>query len=93
LSGGFAEGVTRCLNYDPFEDSDQAEDCDYLSDSDLEDEVEVAEPTTKVHIPAIETKCPSVTGEFRNELSNQGKVVVLRDISYLTSVRAPFLSL
>ena len=78
--------MTKSLDHDPFEGSDHAEDCDYLSDSDLEDEIEVTEPVKKDHRPEKQNQNSSVGGEFRNELNNQGKVVVLRGVSYLTSV-------
>ena len=78
--------MTKGLDHDPFEDSDRAEDCDYLSDSDLEDDVEVTEPVKMNHPPEEQNQTSSVGGEFRNELNNQGKVVVLRGVSYITSV-------
>ena len=82
--------MTKSLDYGPFEDSDQEEDYDYLSDSDIEDEIEIVEPATRIHKSAGEGQNSSVTKGFRNELNHQGKVVVLRGVSYLTSVRASF---
>ena len=82
--------MTKSLDHDPFEDSDQEEDYDYLSDSDLEDEVEIAEPVTRTHNSTRESQNSSVVKGFRNELNRQGKVVVLRGVSYLTSVRVLF---
>ncbi|KAF9779444.1 hypothetical protein BJ322DRAFT_1167329 [Thelephora terrestris] len=84
LSGGFAEGVTKSLDHDPFEDSDQAEDYDYLSDSDLEDDAEITEPVAKIHESTTGGQNSSVAMKLHNELNHQGKVVVLRGVSYLT---------
>ena len=85
--------MTKSLDHDPFGDSNREEDCDYLSDSDIEDDVETAEPVTKVHNSAREGQNSSVAGGFCGELSHQGNVVILRGVSYLTSVGAPFPSL
>ena len=85
--------MTKSLDHDPFEDSDHAEDCDYLSDSDLEDDVEVAEPVKKDHRTGKQDQSSSGGAGFRNELDRQGKVVVLRGVSYLTSVRNYYHSL
>ena len=82
--------MTKSLDYGPFEDSDQEEDYDYLSDSDIEDEIEIAEPATRIHNSTRESQNSSVAKGFRNELNHQGKVVVLRGVSYLTSVGALF---
>ena len=87
MSGGFAESVTKSLDHDPFENSDQEEDYDYLSDSDLEDEVEITEPVTRIHNSTRRSQISSVAKGFRDELNHQGKVVVLRGTSYLTSVK------
>ena len=81
--------MTKSLDHDPFEDSDHAEDCDYLSDSDLEDEIEVTEPVKKDHRTENQNKnnLSATGGPFHSELSHEGKVVVLRGVSYITSVR------
>ena len=84
LSGGFAEGAIKSLDYEPPEDSDLGEDYDYVSDSDLEDDDEAAES-------AVGDQNLNVTTSNPNELANQGKVVTLRGVSYLTSVRVMFL--
>ena len=78
--------MTKSLDHDPFGGSDHAEDCDYLSDSDLEDDAEIAKPVKKDLLLEKQNQNSSVGGEFRNEINNQGKVVVLRGVSYLTSV-------
>lgn len=88
LSGGFTEGMMKSLDYNPFEGSDSVEDCDYLSDSDLEDDVEVEELVTENHLSEQENQSSSVGKGFRNEINHEGKVVVLRGTPYLTSVRA-----
>ena len=88
LSGGFAEGVTKSLGYEPSEDSDLGEDYDYVSDSDLEEDGEVTEPVTVAHDPAVGVQNSNVNAGYRNELAHLGKVVILRGVSYLTSVRA-----
>ena len=94
LSGGFSEGVTKGLDYEPFERFDQAEDYDYLSDSDLEDEIEVAEPISSTYCPETkESRDPRAAWKPHNELNNTGKVVILRGVSYLTSVGASLRSL
>ena len=92
LSGEFAEGVAKSLDHYPFEKSDQEEDCDYLSDSDLEEDVEVLEPTAKTYRAAVENQDSGVAtiDGSRNELDHQGKVVVLRSVPYLTSVKVLF---
>ena len=82
--------MTKSLDHDPFGDSDHAEYCDYLSDSDLEDDVEVAEPVKKDHRMEERDKNSSEGAGFRDELDRQGKVVVLRGVSYLTLVTVDF---
>jgi hypothetical protein len=82
--------VAKSLDHDPFEDSDQEEAYEYLSDSDLEDDVESSEPVPKIHDSAMDGQTSNVARKFRNELNHQGKVVVLRGVSYLTSVRMSF---
>ena len=81
--------MTRSLDDELFEISDQAEDYDYGSDSDLEDDDEAVEYPTKTHDPAVENQTSNATVGNRNELTHQGKVVALRGVSYLTSVRVP----
>jgi hypothetical protein len=81
--------VTRSLDDELFGISDQAEDYDYVSDSDLEDDDEVVESPTKTHEPAAENQNSNATVGNRNELAHKGKVVALRGVSYLTSVRVP----
>lgn len=86
--------MAKSLDHYPFEDSDQEEDCDYLSDSDLEEDVEVVEPATKVHRVTAENQdsgssVATIDGS-RNELDHRGKVVILRSVPYLTSVKVLF---
>ena len=88
LSGGFAEGVTRSLDYEPFEDSDLTGDYDYMSDSDLEDDDQAAGSATEAHDPMVGDQNSNVTAGGHDELAHQGKVVTLQGVSYLTSVRA-----
>jgi hypothetical protein len=80
--------VTKSLYYNPFEGSDHEEDYDYLSDSDLEDDVEVAEPIANNSLLRKENQISGAGEKFYNELDHQGKVVVLRGVSYLTLVKA-----
>ena len=87
MSGGFAEGVTRSLEYEPFEDSDLTGDYDYMSDSDLEDDDQAAGSATEVHDPMVGDQNLNVTVGGHDELAHQGKVVTLQGVSYLTSVR------
>ena len=82
--------MTKSLYHDPFEDPDHAEDCDYLSDSDLEDDAEIAKPVKKDLLLEKQNRDSSLGEGFYNELNRQGKVVVLRDVSYLTSVTVDF---
>ena len=42
------------------------------------------ESATKAHNPAVGDQDPNVTAGNRNELAHQGKVVILRGVSYLT---------
>ena len=77
----------KSLGYEPSEDSDLGEDYDYVSDSDLEDDDESEESTTKTHDPSVGNRNSDVTAGNRSELSHQGKVVALRGVSYLTFVR------
>jgi hypothetical protein len=79
--------VTKSLYYNPFEDSDHEEGYEYLSDSDLEDDVEVAEPITNNSLPRKENQNSGADEKCYNELDHQGKVVVLRGVSYLTLVK------
>ena len=89
LSGGFAEDATKSLDHDPFGDPDHEEGYDYLSDSDLEDDVGVAEPATK-GVTKNHLQHSNVGEGSHDELGRHGKVVVIRGISYLTSVRMLF---
>jgi len=79
--------MTKSLGYEPSEDSHLGEDYDYFSDSDLEDDGEVAESATGTRDPVVEDQTSNVTTGNRNELAHQGKVVTLQGVSYLTSVR------
>ena len=82
--------MTKSLDYEPSEDSDLTEDCDYVFDSDLEVDDEAAESSAKTNNPAIGTQDPDATAGSHNELAHRGKVVFLRGVSYLTSVRMSF---
>ena len=77
--------MTKNLDYEPSEDLDLADDYDYVSDSDLEND-EVAEYATKANDPAVGNQDSNVTVGNHNELAHHGKVVALRGVSYLTSV-------
>lgn len=85
--------MTKSLDYEPSEDSDLAEDCDYISDSDLEVDDEVTEPATKTDNPVFGTKNANTATGNRNELAHQGKVILLRGVSYLTLVKVSSLPL
>ena len=82
--------MTKSLDYEPSEDSDLTEDCDYVSDSDLEVDDEAAESSTKTNNPAVGTPDSNASVGSHNELAHQGKVVFLRGVSYLTSVKMSF---
>ena len=84
--------MTKSLDHCPFDGPDQEEDCDYLSDSDLEEDVQIVEPAAKTHRAAVENQDSSaaVIDGSRNELDHRGKVVILRGVPYLTSVKVLF---
>ena len=85
--------MTKSLDYEPSEDSDLAEDCDYVSDSDLEVDDEVTGPATKTNNPVFGTQNSNAVAGNHNELAHQGKVVLLRGISFITLARVSFSSL
>ena len=93
LFGNFAESQSKDFSKDPIDDEESAEDYEYLSDSDLEDDEDEKVASSKhTDIPEVHPFDPfGVSGEEKSILCEEhdehvekGKVVKIPDIAFVT---------
>ena len=84
LSGTFAEAESKDFS-EVIDDSESAEDYGYHSDSDLEEDPDVAGSVNPSCSPLGDTKPTCPHGEHK-EYPKKGKIIKIRDIAFITYV-------
>ena len=89
LFGGFAESQPKCFD-EKIDEGESAEDYEYLSDSDLEDEDDTVTPPSNTSGP--KTQQPDLSAISGNgpdcddhrECVEKGRVIKISDVAFVT---------